>query len=80
MDPHTLKARWGDKLVFWGAGVDTQHVLPFGTPDEIRQHVRENVKTLGKDGGFVFCAVHNIQATVPTENLMALVEGFEAAR
>jgi hypothetical protein len=80
MDPHTLKARWGDKLVFWGAGVDTQHVLPFGTPDEIRQHVRENVETLGRDGGFVFCAVHNIQATVPTKNLMALVEGLESAR
>ncbi|MHB1318580.1 MAG: uroporphyrinogen decarboxylase family protein, partial [Anaerolineae bacterium] len=80
MDPHTLKERWGDKLVFWGAGVDTQHVLPFGTPSEIRQHVRDNIETLGKDGGFVFCAVHNIQATVPDENLAALVEGLQAAR
>lgn len=80
MEPQALKQRWGDRLVFWGAGVDTQHVLPFGTPDEIRQHVRDNIQTLGKGGGFVFCAVHNIQATVPTENLMALAEGLQAAR
>jgi hypothetical protein len=80
MDPGTLKERWGNKLVFWGAGVDTQQVLPFGTPEEIRAQIRDNIQTLGAGGGFVFCAVHNIQATVPTENLLALFEGLEAAR
>jgi hypothetical protein len=80
MEPQALKSRWGDRLVFWGGGVDTQHVLPFGTPEEIREHVRENIAILGAGGGFVFNAVHNIQATVSTENLVALFEGFEAAR
>lgn len=80
MDPASLKQRWGEQLVFWGAGVDTQYVLPFGTPEEVRQHVRDNVEIMGDGGGFVFCAVHNIQATVPTENLLALVEGLETAR
>ncbi|HHX64147.1 MAG TPA: methyltransferase [Chloroflexi bacterium] len=80
MDPRELKARWGERLVFWGGGVDTQQVLSFGSPDEITEHVRENVAILGQDGGFVFNAVHNIQATVPTENLRALFEAFSACR
>ena len=80
MDPATLKARWGAKLVFWGGGVDTQHVLPFDTPEKIKAHVRENLRILGANGGFVFNTVHNIQATVPTENLMALFEAFAAYR
>ncbi len=80
MEPQALKERWGEQLVFWGAGVDTQHVLPFGAPDEVAEHVRENVQVLGKGGGFVFTAVHNIQATVPTENLIALFSAFNEAR
>ncbi len=80
MDPRVLKERWGDKLVFWGAGVDTQHVLPFGTPEEIDAQVRENIQILGAGGGFVFCTVHNIQATVPTENLVALYHAFNRYR
>jgi len=80
MEPQGLKERWGDKLTFWGAGVDTQHVLPFGTPEEVRQHVRSNIHALSVNGGFVFAAVHNIQATVPTENLVALFEELEEAR
>jgi hypothetical protein len=80
MAPETLKERWGDKLVFWGGGVDTQHVLPFGTPDEVRAHVAHNIAVFGQGGGFVFNSVHNIQAGVPTENLLALFEAFEAAR
>jgi hypothetical protein len=80
MAPQALKERWGDQLVFWGAGVDTQHVLPFGTPEEIAEHVSENVRVLGQGGGFVFTAVHNIQATVPTENLVALFNAFNEAR
>lgn len=80
MDPRVLKQRWGDRLVFWGAGVDTQQVLPFGTPEQIEAHVRENIQILGAGGGFVFCTVHNIQATVPTENLVALYRAFDKYR
>ena len=80
MSPGALKKRWGDQLVFWGGGVDTQQVLPFGSPEEITAHVRENVEVLGRGGGFVFNPVHNIQSTVPTENLLALFEAFATCR
>ena len=80
MDPATLKARWGDQLVFWGAGVDTQQMLSFGSPEEIDAHVGENIRILGDSGGFVFNAVHNIQGRVPTENLIALFEAFAKYR
>ena len=80
MDPRALKERWGDKLVFWGAGVDTQHVLAFGTPEEVRAQVKENIAILGRGGGFVFNTVHNIQATVPTENLKALFDAVAEYR
>ncbi len=77
MDPTALKERWGDKLVFWGGGIDTQWVLPFGTPEEIREHVRQQIEILSPGGGFIFDAVHNIQSGIPTENLVAL---FDAVR
>ncbi len=80
MDPETLKERWGDKLVFWGGGVDTQQVLPFGTPDEVRADVIANTTILGAGGGFVFNTVHNIQAGVPRENLVALFRAFAEVR
>ncbi len=77
MDPASLKERFGDRIVFWGGGIDTQHTLPFGTPDEIRRQVRERMRAFGPGGGFVFSAVHNIQAGIPAANLVAL---FEAVR
>jgi len=77
MDPRTLKERFGERLVFWGGGVDTQHTLPFGTPAQVREQVRERLEAFAHGGGFVFAAVHNIQAGVPVENLLAL---FQAAR
>ncbi len=80
MEPRAIKERWGDKLVFWGGGIDTQQVLPFGTPEEIDAHVRENITVLGQGGGFIFNAVHNIQATVPTENLVALFQAVARYR
>lgn len=80
MDPRALKDRWGDELVFWGGGVDTQYVLSFGSPEEIEAHVKENIEIFGQGGGFVFNAVHNIQATVPTENLKALFDAFAKYR
>ncbi|NOU36319.1 MAG: methyltransferase [Kiritimatiellaceae bacterium] len=73
MDPQTLKDRYGDKLVFWGGGVDTQHVLPFGTPAEVRAQVLERCKIFSRDGGFIFDAIHNVQAKTPLENIIAML-------
>jgi hypothetical protein len=74
MDPVTLKERFGDQVTFWGGGIDTQHVLPFGTVQEVRDQVRERLKIFGKGGGFVFNPIHNVQASVPIENLLAMYE------
>jgi Uroporphyrinogen decarboxylase (URO-D) len=74
MDPHTLKQRFGDQVTFWGGGVDTQHALPFGTPSEIHAQVSERMRIFGEKGGFVFNPIHNVQAGVPVENLLALYE------
>jgi hypothetical protein len=74
MDSKHLKEKYGDRLVFWGGGVDTQKVLAFGTTDDVRKQVNEQCKILGKNGGFVFNTVHNIQANVPVENLAAMIE------
>jgi hypothetical protein len=74
MDPSMLKQRFGDHLVFWGGGVDTQRTLPFGTPEEVRKEVAERIRILGKGGGFVFNTIHNVQAGVSAENLLALYE------
>jgi uroporphyrinogen decarboxylase len=76
MDPRELKARYGDKLTFWGGGIDTQRVLSFVTPAEVREHVRRNLDALKPGGGYVFNSVHNLQAGVPPENIVAL---FDAA-
>jgi hypothetical protein len=77
MDPRALKKNYGDKLVFWGGGVDTQQTLPFGTPRQVWDEVRERIEILGQGGGFVFCTIHNVQANTPVENLLAM---FEAVR
>lgn len=74
MDPTVLKARFGEQVTFWGGGVDTQHTLPFGTPEEVRAQVRERLDIFGKGGGFVFNPIHNVQAKVPIENLLAMYE------
>ncbi len=74
MDPRTLKDRYGDRLVFWGGGVDTQHVLPFGKPEEVRAQVLERCEVFSKGGGFVFDAIHNVQANTPIENMVAMVD------
>jgi hypothetical protein len=74
MDPARLKAEFGDRMTFWGGGVDTQRTLPFGTPDEVRQEVRERIEIFGPGGGFVFNTIHNVQPQVPIENLMAMLE------
>ena len=71
-----LKAKYGDRLVFWGGGVDTQKTLPFGTPAEVREQVLERCEVFSKGGGFVFNPVHNIQAKTPVENVAAMVEAI----
>ncbi len=74
MDPQKLKSEFGHQITFWGGGVDTQTVLPNGTPDEIQAHVKERLNIFAPWGGFVFCSVHNIQANVPPENIVAAYE------
>jgi len=76
MDPVRLKEKYGDRLTFWGGGVDTQRVLPFGTPDEVRAHVLRECEILAPGGGFVFNTVHNIQANVPLQNVLAMLEAI----
>jgi uroporphyrinogen decarboxylase len=74
MDARALKETWGREIVFWGGGIDAQHVLPFATPAEVRRAVRENVETFKPGGGYVFNNVHNIQTGVPPENIVAMYE------
>jgi uroporphyrinogen decarboxylase len=74
MDPKTLKEKYGRDIVFWGGGIDSQHVLPFATPDRIREEVKRNVEVFKPGGGYVFNNVHNIQAGVPPENIVAMYE------
>jgi hypothetical protein len=76
MDPKKLKQKYGRDLVFWGGGIDTQKMLPFGKPEEIREQVLRNCEIFSKDGGFVFNAVHNIQANVPVENIVAMLDAI----
>jgi hypothetical protein len=74
MDAATLKKRRGRQFVFWGGGVDTQRTLPFGTPQQVRDEVRERIEMFAPGGGFVFCSIHNIQAKTPIDNLVAMFE------
>jgi uroporphyrinogen decarboxylase len=74
LDPGTLKSRYGRNMVFWGGGIDSQHVLPFASPEKVREEVRRNVEAFKPGGGYVFNNVHNIQAGVPPENIVALYE------
>ena len=78
MDPAELKREFGKDLVLWGGGCDTQEVLPRGTPDRVREHVRERVRILASGGGFVFQQVHNILAFVPPENVVAMLDAVNS--
>ena len=77
MEPSMLKEKYGKKLVFWGGGVDTQHTLPFGTPDEVREQVLERLKIFSKGGGFVFNTIHNIVGKTPVENLVSMYDALK---
>jgi len=77
MDPKELKRKYGDRIVFWGGGVDTQGVFAFGTPTQVKDQVKRQVSILNDNGGFVFNTVHNIQANVPFENVVAMLEALK---
>lgn len=77
MDPGKLKKEYGGSIVFWGGGVDTQKVLSFGKSSEVREQVLRQCEILGREGGFVFSTVHNVQANVPVENLVAMIDAVK---
>ena len=77
MDPKRLKERYGDHIVFWGGGIDTQRILPFGTPEEVREEVLKQCEIFAPNGGFVFNAIHNVQAKTPVENIVAMVSAVK---
>lgn len=74
MEPYQLKKDFGSELVFWGGGVDTQKVLPEGSPSDVMDDVKRNIDALAPGGGFVFATVHNIQAEVPAANIAAMLK------
>jgi hypothetical protein len=74
MNPEELKEKYGKLLTFWGGGIDTQKTLPYGTPADVRKEVLHLCEVFGRDGGFVFNTVHNIQADVPVENIVAMID------
>lgn len=74
MTPEFLKGKYGKTFTFWGGAIDAQHTLAFGTPEQVREEAAHNIAVFSKGGGFVCNNVHNIQATVPTENIVALFE------
>ena len=74
MDPTRLKTEFGDQIVFWGGGIDTQRTLPFGTAAEVQAQVRQRIEIFGAGGGFVFNTIHNVQPLSPIENVRAIYE------
>lgn len=80
MDPRVLKKEYGNQVTFWGGGIDTQRILPNASPEEVRDHVLQECEILGTDGGFIFNAVHNIQANAPIRNVVAMIETLRELR
>jgi hypothetical protein len=77
MEPRKLKDKYRGRLVFWGGGVDTQATLPFGAPEAVRAEVLERCEIFADGGGFVFDAIHNVQANTPVENMAAMIEAVK---
>ena len=77
MDTKELKREFGQDITFWGAGCDSQTILPFGTPKEVEDEVKRRIDDLAPGGGFVFSSIHNVQAGVPSENVVTM---FKTAR
>jgi hypothetical protein len=80
MDPERLKKEFGRDIVFWGGGVDTQKTLPFGTPKQVREEVKRLIDIFTDGGGFVFNTVHDVQANVPFENIIAMLDVIQEYR
>jgi hypothetical protein len=80
MDPKELKDKYGNRISFWGGGVDTQNTLPFGTPEQVERQVKERVRIFGKNGGFIFNTIHNVQPKVPVENVLAMYKALKGER
>ena len=74
MDPRQLKTEFGDRIVFWGGAIDAQHILPHADQETVGEHVRRNIQAFKQGGGYVFNNVHNIQADVPAENILAMYD------
>jgi hypothetical protein len=74
MEATHLKATYGDCITFWGGGIDTQQVLPFGTPEEVHKQVLERCHIFSQNGGFVFNTIHNVQARTPVKNIIAMID------
>lgn len=79
MNPKDLKNRYGEQLVFWG-GIDSQNTLPYGSPEDVRREAVQRVSELGAGGGYILSCVHNIQADVPPENIVAMFRENGSAR
>lgn len=77
MDRHEIKKEYGDRVVYWGGGVDTQRVLPFGSAEDVYKQVRENCEIFGRHGGYVFNTIHNIVANIPPENIDAMIRAVK---
>jgi hypothetical protein len=80
MDPVNLKRKYGERIVFWGGGSDTQRTLPFASPEEVYREVQERIGIFGRGGGYVFGAIHNIQAQIPDANLLAFFRAYRESR
>lgn len=77
MDTKELKKEFGKDMTFWGGGMDTQKILPFGTPEQVREEVKRRIDDLAPGGGFIFASVHNVQSDVPPENFIAMWETLQ---
>ena len=80
MDPVKLKKEYGRDIIFWGGGVDTQKTLPIKTPSQVKEEVKKLIDIFSFNGGYVFNTVHNVQANVPIENLIAVIEAIQEYR
>jgi len=74
MEPEELVNKYGDNIVFWGGGVDTQKTLPFGTEEDVKKEVEKLIRIFSKKNGFIYSMVHNILPNVPIENIIAMIE------
>ncbi len=79
MDAEHLKRTYGDRMALWGGGCDTRDILINGTPQQIREHVRDQIRIFHQNGGFIFQQVHNIMADVPPQNIIAMFEAVGSA-